>query len=804
MILPGCEVDYYQPSEDNQGTGSSLFEDGVTVPAGFDWATIKAGKLTVTVDDRFNGKYYYQVEVFDTNPIFSPQARLLAKGVAKQGQNWVGAVDFPSDLEAVYVRQTSPTGQGVVKTVSISGENLSVDFTPKTGVQTRAAYQSQESSTVSMRSTEGPSTTYPTPAINGTSVFELSGEGNKAPSLWTSHAYVIPAGKTFRGSFDFNWTNSFIYIEGTWENTSANIELRGWTVIVQNGGKFINNADGGTFKLNSSSGSQLIVAAGGEFGKEGKLMTLSQDGDNDKIINSGTIQTSGMSNIRYLYNYGDINLSGKMNTYSSSTMVNKGNFIINNGTGDANALSLQGNFQNEGTVKISGTLNFPSNTFVLTNTGFFEVHTLGLSTPPGAQGTINNDGQFLITNEAAFELTFNIGAGGLLEARNLTMLNSTITLADNAMLTVTGRLTVSTSGVAKIIRGPAAGNALAKINEVAVPDYTNFELQGELEVECSNYQELPGSGTSDKGRTTGEDVRFVKVGESTVIIPASEYNKGGNDTSIPDTPPASPRFPIISEGLGLTYLFEDNWPYLGDYDMNDVVLDVQPIYETNEQNKVIQLTLQVTLRAAGASKRLAVGIQLDGITPGMISSITRSNTAGINGNVFTQSNGLETGQTYAVIPAFDDAHEALGHSSPLMTNTVKGSENNVSPRQVDFTIHFTTPLDQASISIDKLNAFIINGGYKVKRQEVHMAGFQPTDKADKSKFGLADDNSTEKPYTSKSNMIWGLAIPGPAKYPLEWTSIKVAYSGLENWATSGGALEKDWYKNPNQNIVYDK
>ena len=842
LILSGCEVDYYQEPEDNQGSGSSLFGDSITVPAGFDWATMRTVNVNVKVDDQYNGSYYYIVELFDANPIFSQEAKLLAKGVAKQGQNWIATVDFSSHLEAVYVRQTSPIGQGVVKVVSTSGENLSVDFTPNTPVQTRAAYQSQAGSTMSTRSgEEGPSTIYPTPAdveVIDNTVSSITLQ----PSYWPEakhKAYVIRGDYTGSITFNGGSLGVSLYIEGAWTNTSSTTINMGASdkFIIQNGGKFISN-EAGTLAVNSA---QLIVAENGEFGKEGTLMTLSQNDDRSRIINSGTLGASGLSNIRYLYNYGDINLEGTMNAdNSTSSIVNKGNFIINNGTGDTNKLTLRGNFQNEGSVKISGTVDFQntgsltntktgtfevntfnnpktiinegvmkisgilnanSSGFSLTNTGFFEVHTLG-SSDPSAKGTINNNGQFIITNNAVFELTFNIGTGGLLEANNLTMYNSTITLADNAMLTVTGRLTVSTSGAAKIIRGPAAGNALAKINEVAVPNYTNFQLQGELEVECSNYEELPEIGTTQEGNTVGGDVRFVKVGESTVTIPASEYNKGGNDSSIPDTPPTHPTFPIIYEGAALTYLFEDNWPYLGDYDMNDLVLDITPTYSTNADNKVTRLQLDVTLRAAGATKRLAVGLQLDGITSGAVSSVSRTNTAGINGGVFTQSNGLETGQTYAVIPVFDDAHVALGHSSPLMTNTIKGSENNKSPIQVTFTIDFTSPLDQANISVDKFNVFIINGGYKTNRQEIHLSGFQPTDKADTSKFGLADSNS-EKPYTSRNNMIWGLAIPGPAKYPMEWTSIRLAYPGLESWATSGGTSGKDWYKNSNENRVYD-
>lgn len=808
LLLTGCEEDYYQPSEeDDQGTGTSLFEEGVTVPSGFDWSTIKSKKLTVKVDDRFKGQYYYQVEVFDANPIFTQEASLLAKGVAKQSQNWDVTLDLPSYFEVIYVRQVSPVGQGVVKAVSISGENLSVDFTPGTSVpntstQMRSASVSTDGGMVGTRSGgDGPSTVYATPAIDNISVFELSGEGNV--TLQAGRSYVIPKGKTFRGSLTFNWTNSFIYVEGTWENTSATISLNGWTVIVQNGGKFISNVEG-TFNANPNEGQggQLIVAEGGEFGTEGKLMTLSQNDNNSKIINSGTIWTSGLAKIRYLYNYGVINLKGTMTADSNaSNIVNKGNFIIENDPGDANALSLQGNFQNEGTVKVSGTLHFPSNSFVLTNTGFFEVHTLGLTA--GAQGTIHNNGQFVITNDAVLQLTFNIGPGALLEAKNVTMKNSTIDIADNGMLKVTEQLKVENAG-ACIVKGPDSGNALATIGQfTVVSQWIDLQLQGELEVECSNY-DVPGTGTTKGNMKTGNDVRFVKVGESTVTIPPSEYNKGGNNNEVPPVPPANPSFPIIYEGSTLTYLFEDSWPYLADYDMNDMVLDVVPTYNTNAENKVTQLQLAITLRAAGATKRLAAGLQLDGISQGMVSSISRNNNVGINGNVFTESNGLETGQTYAVIPLFDDVHEALGHSSALMTNTIQESENNKTPRQVTFTIGFSTPLDQSNISVYKFNVFIINAGYKSKRQEVHLAGFQPTDKADKSKFGLGDDNSNVKSYTSKNNMIWGLAIPGSAKYPVEWTSIRLAYPGLESWATSGGASSKDWYNNVNENRVYDK
>jgi LruC domain-containing protein len=374
---------------------------------------------------------------------------------------------------------------------------------------------------------------------------------------------------------------------------------------------------------------------------------------------------------------------------------------------------------------------------------------------------------------------------------------STFILKEHAILEV--KQIATFTNWANTIQGSdgEADYALARLKEVVSQGHNGITYNNKVEVECSYH-------TSNKTfYTLNPPARMVREGESTVDIPATECNDGGNNNVAPGTP-ANPVFPIIYEGAGLTYLFEDNWPYLGDYDMNDLVLDVQPTYSLNSSNNVTELKLDVTLRAVGATKRLAVGIQLDGISSEAISTVSRTNTAGINGNVFTQSNGLETGQEFAVIPVFDDAHQALGHSSPLITNTVKGSANNVSPARVIFTIDFSNnPLDQADITVDKFNVFIINGGYSAKRSEVHMAGFQPTGKADKGRFGFADSDSNENPYKSENNMIWGLAIPGPAKYPVEWSSITESYLALELWAKSGGSENKDWYKSPVGNKIYE-
>ena len=239
--------------------------------------------------------------------------------------------------------------------------------------------------------------------------------------------------------------------------------------------------------------------------------------------------------------------------------------------------------------------------------------------------------------------------------------------------------------------------------------------------------------------------------------------------------------------------------------MNDVVMDVTPTYMTNSENKVTQLRLDVVLRALGATKRLAVGLQLDGIYPSMITNVTRSSKVGVNETVFPtdKTKGLENGQTFAVIPIFDIAFEALGKSSPEITNTIKGGGNSGSSMSVPITVIFNTPVDIESLSIDKFNLFLVNGGYTSSRDEIHLSGYQPTDKANTSKFGAADDNSNSgRLYTSQNNMIWGLAIPGSSSYPTEWTSIRLAFPQFQDWVLSGGGSNKTWYNNPDPDLVY--
>ena len=124
LIFTGCEQDYYDPSR-QQGTGSSLFGDSINVPQGFNWSTMQTVDLNLEVDDQYNGKYFYTVELYDAHPFFDKDAAMLGKGVAKKGNNFKYSPTIPADLETIFIKQIDPTGrEKVTATTIVDTQNI--------------------------------------------------------------------------------------------------------------------------------------------------------------------------------------------------------------------------------------------------------------------------------------------------------------------------------------------------------------------------------------------------------------------------------------------------------------------------------------------------------------------------------------------------------------------------------------------------------------------------------------------------------------------------------------------------------
>lgn len=247
-----------------------------------------------------------------------------------------------------------------------------------------------------------------------------------------------------------------------------------------------------------------------------------------------------------------------------------------------------------------------------------------------------------------------------------------------------------------------------------------------------------------------------------------------------------------SEKVFSTIAFEDNWPYMGDYDMNDMVVDYRYKMINNASNNTVEMYCDYVVRASGAAKRNGFGVELP-FTADFIDKVTGSLVADRNVTEIG-SNGIETKVNRTVIVPFDDVFTIAKASNPFMLNTVPGNGY----LQID-TIHmlmkFKSALTSGQLGLAPFNPFLIVN--RDRSHEVHLPGYKPTEKVNSKLFGTGADNSnpaTGVYYKSKSNLPFALALPETWSYPSEYKSIADTYTKFAEWAASGGITWTNWYK----------
>jgi LruC domain-containing protein len=254
-------------------------------------------------------------------------------------------------------------------------------------------------------------------------------------------------------------------------------------------------------------------------------------------------------------------------------------------------------------------------------------------------------------------------------------------------------------------------------------------------------------------------------------------------------------------GMG-TVAFEDNWPYLGDYDANDLVVGYRYRVVSNNVNRPIEMNAKYLLKASGATFKNGFGVEFPFLAS-LVSSATGS--AVTNNQVVTLgSNGLETGQTKAVIIPFDDAFAAFGTTTGFI-NTYSGNAA-LTRDTISMNISFTRPLTQAEFGTVPFNPFIIIN--RTRGREAHLPGYLPTQKIDTRYYKSGADNTTpgqSKYFKTTSNLPWGLAFSENFAYPVEGRAINVVYTKFGAWVQSNGTANTNWYKdaaNTVNNYVY--
>lgn len=255
-----------------------------------------------------------------------------------------------------------------------------------------------------------------------------------------------------------------------------------------------------------------------------------------------------------------------------------------------------------------------------------------------------------------------------------------------------------------------------------------------------------------------------------------------NIPSIPDvgTPPSSNDNYVTYSGV---LSFEDYWPSMGDYDMNDIMVDYNcKVYKnTVNNNLVYKLVNEFTPRYNESTLlQSGFGFQLSNVSS---SEVKRVVIDGAGPTIYMEGNTLEPGQSHPTILLFDNPKDVIGKTIVVTIEVNDLKESSVIP---------------------PYNPFIYIESDLGRGKELHLPKYLPTDKADMSVLGTIHDASrpTEGLYYVMSRwnnqFPFALNLVGVTDFPMpvEGQKIDKAYPRFKDWVNSEGKNSKDWYKYP--------
>ncbi len=226
-----------------------------------------------------------------------------------------------------------------------------------------------------------------------------------------------------------------------------------------------------------------------------------------------------------------------------------------------------------------------------------------------------------------------------------------------------------------------------------------------------------------------------------------------------------------SSSTKASLIFEDLWPFMGDWDFNDTALDYSITRIFNASNEMVGIDFDYMVTSDGAGFVNGFAFEIEGLNPSNVASVTGQI---LDRNVFSLAgNGTEQGQQHTVIPLFDD------HS--ILVN----QENKLS-------VLFTTPLLSTSLDFAPYNPFLVSNGERDK--EIHLANYGPTSLGDSQPEVVGNNSDVDGDYTTENGLPWAINVIESFPLPLEKEPLNEGYLFFEEWGLSGGESRKDWYK----------
>lgn len=262
-------------------------------------------------------------------------------------------------------------------------------------------------------------------------------------------------------------------------------------------------------------------------------------------------------------------------------------------------------------------------------------------------------------------------------------------------------------------------------------------------------------------------------------------------------------YPKLGDNASL--LFEDMWPKEGDYDMNDMSIEIHITEIIDSDNKVKEVSFDTKLKANGAAYKNGFAIQINSPIENIESS-----TFYVNG-VESYTNVLSKDENTTIVTFYNDAVKEFKKMDDYLTFAQTDYDNSncndpynrfinvcsnrpkVSSPTVSGNIVFTNSVDLTS---PPYNPFLIVNNGVLTYNEVHLPNYMPTSKVDTSIFNTihdASDLANNKTYKTSQDKPWALLIPTSFAYPIERENISDVYRYYDEWVRTNGQSYSDWY-----------
>lgn len=749
-MLQGCMKDVFN-AEKVKATYADKFPIDNIDPA-MDWKMTQPIDIQISINE--DPGETYTVSIYDGNPLAAGgDAHLMARGEASSSKPFVTSIDCPTAYGRLYVCRTDRHHRNVVKAVAVEGSTLEATFGNNRPASRQAATRAGEAGEV-------PTLSLPYTESEVQAMADKASVLQSNTKLKAGQIYKIPEGTIFQNDINNNGlpadNPAKVIIEGTWEcgGNLAHIET-GVEIIVAGGGviSLPDSKDAGNSALYFNGTSHLIVCPGGKITaqKKGETYIYIENGSKDNY-NAGDIEVGTLHiNGGQLYNSGNLN---------AKTLNNEGGLLINRG---------------QATIgEVSNANSHIENGCFLRVTSYLLGH---LTMAPACAAEISKFGD-------------DSGNAG-----------KRIVMGENSLITITGEAYLNYCTVS----GPQAGHSLIKIN--ILRGIHSFRHESGLTYYEVQTEYITGGDADWQKDTfldqiTNSEGVLAKWGESPVVIPEGDCTGKGNT---PEEGSQTPDNPIV-----YTYVYEDNFPMVGDYDINDAVLDVTTQYLRREgTNAIHSIRYHITVAAAGATKHpLGIGLRLAGVPKGAVKTVTagagkeRFHATLTDGQLFTfnPSSCTEDDANAVVIPITGNAHLTFeGGREGEMTNTGFVTHK---PGTYEITLELADPSQtKPVISKDHLDFFLCYP-YKSmgKRMEVHLYEFW--------KYGATASGTVQQTNLDLAgNNTWAFCVPN-FRYPKESINIcdesdptNCAYPEFLGWARDRNT-NQDWYLHPNTANVY--